>query len=90
MASELKMASALVLDSRSSRSASLDEWPAENDAANTREGAPGGGPRLGRCLSRDELAGAGIAEVRGVRPLDPHATVTGLSTGERPTAADHG
>ena len=88
-ASELKMASAFVLDSRSSRSASLASGRPKTTPRTRAKARPSGGPRLGRCLSRDELARAGVSEVRGVRPLDPHATITGLSTGERPTAADH-
>ena len=63
---------------------------ADEDAADVRPDATGRGRRrAGRFLGR-QVARAGVAEVRRVRPLDADAPVTGLATLERATAADHG
>ena len=63
--------------------------PPEDDGTEPGEGATASGPR-DRCrLARDQLVRAGVAEVRGVRPIDADPPVARLSALERPPSADH-
>jgi hypothetical protein len=44
---------------------------------------------LRRSLTRDELAGAGVSEVRSVGPLDADTSITGFPSCEWSAPADH-
>ena len=89
IASELKIASAFFLLSRSSISASLARGRPKTMRASTCERTPGRGARERRGFSRDELAGSGVSEIRRVGTLDPDALVARLAPGQRTTTTDH-
>ena len=88
MASELKIAQGLRLRQALADLLLVGEGAPEDDRPEPRDQPPGRGQReAGRRLG-DQLAGAGVAEVRGVRPLDADAPVRGLPTVQGPPASD--
>ena len=89
IASELKIASAFFFERRSSDLLLVRQRPPEDDGPEPGEGATASRPRDGRRLARDQLARAGVAEVRGMRPFDANPPVARLSALERPPSPDH-
>ena len=65
------------------------ERPADEQPADRRRPPAGPGRRGAGGLLGGELARAGVAEVRGVRALEPDAPVAGFAALERPPSTDH-